>query len=65
MPWGWPCSPTTSPTPPGDYTALFQSLQQNKPFGEAVLALMRAENAANLLHYRNVVFGDPTLGLSY
>ena len=51
--------------PPGDYTVLFQRLQQNKPFGEAVLALMRAENAANLPHYRNVVFGDPTLKLSY
>jgi hypothetical protein len=51
--------------PPGDYTVLFQSLQQNKPFGEAVLALMRAENSANLPHYRNVIFGDPTLKLSY
>jgi hypothetical protein len=51
--------------PPGDYTVLHQSLQQNKPFGEAALALMRAENAANLPHYRNVVFGDPTLRLSY
>jgi hypothetical protein len=30
-----------------------------------VLALMRVENAANLPHYRNVVFGDPTLRLSY
>jgi hypothetical protein len=51
--------------PPGDYTVLFQTLQQNNPFGEAVLALMRAENAANLPHYRNVIFGDPTLNLSY
>jgi hypothetical protein len=51
--------------PPGDYTVLFQHLQQNKPFGEAVLALMRAENAANLPHYRNVILGDPTLKLSY
>jgi hypothetical protein len=51
--------------PPSDYTALFASLQQNKPFGDAVLAMMRAENAARLPHYRNVLFGDPTLRLSY
>jgi hypothetical protein len=51
--------------PPGDYTVLFQNLQQNKPFGEAALALMRAENNANQPYYRNVIFGDPTLKLSY
>jgi hypothetical protein len=51
--------------PPSDCTALFAALQQNKPFGDAVLALMRAENAVKLPHYRNVVFGDPTLRLSY
>ena len=51
--------------PPSDYTILFQSLQQNKPFGELVLELMRAENKANVPHYRNVIFGDPTLKLSY
>jgi hypothetical protein len=51
--------------PPGDYTALFQNLQQNKPFGEAALALMRQENSANLPLYRNVIFGDPTLKLTY
>jgi hypothetical protein len=51
--------------PPGDYTVLFLTLQQNRPFGEAMIVLMRAENAANLPHYRNVIFDDPTLKLSY
>jgi hypothetical protein len=51
--------------PPGDYTVIYQTWQQGKSFGEGVLKLMQNENGANLPHYRNVVFGDPTLRLSY
>lgn len=51
--------------PPGDYTVLYQSWQQDKPFGEGVLKLMENENNAKLPHYRNVIFGDPSLRLSY
>jgi hypothetical protein len=45
--------------------AVTEQVQQNRSLGEAVLAMMRAENAAKLPHYRNVVFGDSTLPLSY
>lgn len=51
--------------PVGDYTVLYQTWQQGKPFGEGVLKLMQNENSAKLSHYRNVIFGDPTLRLSY
>jgi hypothetical protein len=51
--------------PPGDYAVLYQIWQQGKSFGEGVLKLMQSENNAKVPHYRNVIFGDPTLRLSY
>jgi len=52
--------------PPADYTPLYQAWQQGKCLGEGVLQLMRNENVAGGPHlYRNIVFGDPTLKLSY
>ncbi len=51
--------------PPGDYTIVYNNLQQGKSFGEGVLELMKDENNSKLPHYRNVIFGDPTLRLSY
>lgn len=51
--------------PPGDYTVLYQVWQQGKSFGEDVLELMKKENNEKQPHYRNVIFGDPTLRLSY
>jgi hypothetical protein len=51
--------------PIGDYTVLYQTWQQGKSFGEGVLKLMQNENNTKIPHYRNVIFGDPTLRLSY
>ena len=51
--------------PVGDYTPLYNALHEGESFGDGVLALMVEENNANLPHYRNVVFGDPTLRLTY
>ncbi len=53
-------------SPPGDYTPIYQAWQQGKCLGDGVLQLMRNENVAGGPHsYRNIVFGDPTLKLSY
>jgi hypothetical protein len=51
--------------PVGDYTVLYETLQQGHSFGEGILKLMQNENNGRLPHYRNVLFGDPTLRLSY
>lgn len=52
--------------PPADYAPVYQAWQQGKCLGEGILQLMRNENVANGPHlYRNIVFGDPTLKLSY
>lgn len=52
--------------PPADYTPVYQAWQQGKCLGDGVLQLMQNENVAGGPHfYRNVVFGDPTLKLSY
>jgi hypothetical protein len=53
--------------PPGDYTPIYQAWQQGQCLGDGVLQLLRSENvAAQVAHpYRNIVFGDPTLKLSY
>ena len=51
--------------PPSDYTQLYEEWRNGKSFGDAVLSLMNQENNSRLPHYRNVIFGDPTLRLSY
>lgn len=51
--------------PPGDYSPLYQTLHNDATIGDAILALMKSERASNLPHYRNILFGDPTLRLSY
>jgi hypothetical protein len=52
--------------PPADYSPVYNAWQQGKCLGDGVLQLMRNENVAGGPHfYRNSVFGDPTLKLSY
>ena len=51
--------------PAGDHTPIYQRWQQDECFGQGIMALMRAENDSRLPYYRNIVFGDPTLRLSY
>lgn len=52
--------------PPADYTPVYQAWQQGKPLGDGLLQLMLNENVVGGPHfYRNIVFGDPTLKLSY
>lgn len=50
-----------------DYTPVYQAWQQGKCLGDGVLQLMKNENVAGQIPhpYRNIVFGDPTLKLSY
>ncbi len=50
-----------------DYTPVYQAWQQGECLGNGVLQLMRNENVAGQIPhpYRNIVFGDPTLKLSY
>jgi hypothetical protein len=52
---------------PADYTPVYQAWQQGRCLGDGVLQLMRNENVAGQIPhpYRNIVFGDPTLKLSY
>ncbi|MEJ7678931.1 MAG: hypothetical protein WKG06_13965 [Segetibacter sp.] len=52
--------------PPADYTPIIKRGSEDKCLGEGILQLMRSENFSNGPHlYRNIVFGDPTLKLSY
>ena len=51
--------------PPGDYTPIYDAWRQGRSFGDGLMTLMTNENNTRLPHYRNVVFGDPTLRLSY
>jgi hypothetical protein len=44
--------------PPVDYAMLFQSLQQNKPFSEAVLELMRTRPSSSATEPFRVVRGQ-------
>lgn len=52
---------------PGDCGPIYQAWQQGKCMGEGVLQIMRNENVVGGIPnpYRNIVFGDPTLRLSY
>ncbi len=49
--------------PPGDWAPVYRAMGEGRSFGDGVLEVMRAENDAGLPHYRNVIFGDPTLRL--
>lgn len=53
--------------PPADYTPVYEAWQQGRCLGDGVLELMRNENVVGQIPhpYRNIVFGDPTLKLSY
>ncbi|TKK67643.1 hypothetical protein FC093_12880 [Ilyomonas limi] len=52
---------------PADYTPVYEAWQQGQCLGDGILQLMRNENVAGQIPhpYRNIVFGDPTLKLSY
>lgn len=51
--------------PTGDYTPIYEAWRVSKSLGDGVLILMQNERNAGIPHYRNVIFGDPTLRLSY